>query len=207
MTRDILRPRGAPPLRVLELTLFTIGGVLAIWWVVVLVRANYYSRLPIPVPRPAATLPGDTPSPVPPPAPPRRKPGAWLARLEASSIDLSATVLEGSDDGTLSRAAGHIEETAFPGESGNIGIAGHRDTIFRPLRNIRVGDPMTLTTSDHVFRYRVSGTKIVQPEDVYVLNPTDRPVLTLVTCYPFGFIGHAPRRFIVRADLVEEDRR
>ena len=120
---------------------------------------------------------------------------------------LSATVLEGSDDGTLARAAGHIEDTAFPGQPGNIGIAGHRDTIFRPLRRLRPGDPLTLSTADRVFRYRVSGTQIVDPQDVYVLDPTDRPVVTLVTCYPFDFVGHAPRRFIVRAELVSESAR
>jgi sortase A len=134
-------------------------------------------------------------------------PGAWIARLEAASVALSATVLEGSDDGTLSRAAGHIEDTAFPGERGNIGIAGHRDTVFRPLGRLHAGDALTLTTSDHVFHYRVSRTQIVNPEDVYVLDPTDRPVITLVTCYPFEFIGHAPRRFIVRADLVSDEAR
>jgi sortase A len=137
-------------------------------------------------------------------APERR---AWIARLEAPSVALAATVLEGSDDGTLARAAGHIEDTAFPGQPGNIGIAGHRDTIFRPLRRLRTGDPITLSTRDRVFRYRVSGTQIVDPQDVYVLNPTDRPAVTLVTCYPFEFIGHAPRRFIVRADLVSESAR
>jgi sortase A len=137
-------------------------------------------------------------------APERR---TWIARLEAPSVALSATVLEGSDDGTLARAAGHIEDTAFPGQPGNIGIAGHRDTVFRPLRRLREGDPITLSTADRVFRYRVSGTKIVDPEDVYVLDPTDRPAVTLVTCYPFDFIGHAPRRFIVRADLVSENAR
>ena len=115
-------------------------------------------------------------------------------------------VLEGSDDGTLGRGSGHIEDTPFPGESGNVGIAGHRDTTFRALRNIHVGDPLEFKTSDRVYRYRISKTMIVGPDDVYVLDPTERPALTLVTCYPFEFIGHAPRRFIVRADLVEETR-
>src|SRR6185436_16914407 len=120
---------------------------------------------------------------------------------------LAATVLEGSDDGTLARAAGHIEDTAMPGESGNVGIAGHRDTIFRPLRRIRVGDELVMTTVDRVLRYRVSKTSIVNPDDVYVLDPTDQSVMTLVTCYPFEFIGHAPRRFVVRSELVKEEAR
>jgi sortase A len=79
--------------------------------------------------------------------------------------------------------------------------------VFRPLGRLHVGDRLTLTTSDHVFHYRVSGTQIVGPEDVYVLDPTSRPVITLVTCYPFEFIGHAPRRFIVRADQVSDEAR
>jgi len=183
----------------LERGLFTAGGVLALWCAVSLARISYYERLPIPAPI-RHELPSDRGSQ--PAAAAVSPPGAWLARLEAPSVALAATVLEGSDDRTLARAAGHIEDTALPGQPGNVGIAGHRDTIFRPLRHLRVGDPLTLTTSDGVFRYRVSSTTIVTPEDVYVLDPTDRPAVTLVTCYPFEFIGHAPRRFIVRADLV-----
>src|SRR4029077_9473761 len=127
-------------------------------------------------------------------------PGAWVARLEAPSVQLAATVLEGSDDSTLAHAAGHIEDTAFPGDLGNIGIAGHRDTIFRPVRKLRIGDPLVLTTAARVFRYRISKTAIVNPEDVYVLDPTDHPTMTLVTCYPFEFIGHAPNLSIVSVD-------
>jgi sortase A len=116
-------------------------------------------------------------------------------------------VLEGSDDATLARGAGHIEETALPGDHGNFGVAGHRDTTFRPLRNIRIGDPMTVTTRDRVFHYRVESTAIVGPDDVYVLDDAGHPTMTLVTCYPFTFIGHAPRRFIVRANLVGSEER
>jgi len=119
-------------------------------------------------------------------------------------VDLAATVLEGSDDATLSRAAGHIEDTALPGQRGNAGIAAHRDTIFRPVRNLRIGDVMTVTTADGAYDYRIDQTMIVNPEDVYVLDPTAHATLTLVTCYPFTFIGHAPKRFIVKASLVAE---
>jgi sortase A len=192
--------------RWLERALFVMGGVLAVWCVFSVGRAYYYTQMPIPPAPGRAPLPGDSAAtPLLPPVVPERR--AWIARLEAPSVALSATVLEGSDDGTLARAAGHIEDTAFPGQPGNIGIAGHRDTVFRPLRRLREGDPITLSTSDRVFRYRVSETKIVDPQDVYVLDPTDRPAVTLVTCYPFDFVGHAPRRFIVRADLVGESAR
>ena len=95
----------------------------------------------------------------------------------------------------------------FFDQAGNIGIAGHRDTVFRPLRDARVGDPLSLTTADRTYRYRISKTLIVGPDDVYVLNPTEQPTLTLVTCYPFEFIGHAPKRFIVQATLTGEETR
>jgi sortase A len=119
-------------------------------------------------------------------------------------VRLSATVLEGSDDRTLDRGAGHIEYTPLPGQPGNIGIAGHRDTTFRAVRHLRIGDPLELTTSDRVYRYEITKAFVVEPEDVYVLDPGERPMLTLVTCYPFEFIGHAPQRYIIQADLVSE---
>jgi sortase A len=197
--------RGA--LRWLERIFFLIGGVIAIWCLIVILRAEYYARMPVPEPPPiASALPGEAGDDRSVEAPARER-GRWVARLEAPSVALAATVLEGSDEGTLSRAAGHIETTAFPGERGNVGIAGHRDTVFRPLRRLHVGDALRLTTSDRIFQYRVSGTRIVSPEDVYVLNSTGTSEMTLVTCYPFEFIGHAPRRFIVRADLVSEEAR
>ena len=129
--------------------------------------------------------------------------GAVIARLDAPSLQLSTAVLEGSDDAILNRGAGHIEGTAFPGQHGNVGIAGHRDTIFRPLRRVRIGDTLALATRDRVYHYRISKTLIVDPDDVQVLNPMRQPTLTLVTCYPFDFVGHAPRRFIVQATLIE----
>ena len=107
----------------------------------------------------------------------------------------------GSDARTLQLAVGHIPGTALPGEAGNVGLAGHRDTFFRRLQNIRPDDEIRLTTPDGFFTYRVRRTVIVQPRDVWVLDPTDEPTLTLVTCYPFSYVGSAPQRFIVRASL------
>jgi sortase A len=109
-------------------------------------------------------------------------------------------VAEGVDKLTLRRAVGHIPGTGMPGEPGNVGLAAHRDTFFRPLQNIRRGDAITLTTLAGEYRYRVVSTKIVSPLDVGVLDPSGSEVLTLVTCYPFYFIGPAPSRFIVRAE-------
>ena len=199
----------------IERGLLATGVALGAWCAAVLLEARFHNSIPIntqqtPVNNLVVTqtavpvLPGDAGDKrATTPAAPAPAAGALLGRLEAPSVHMSAVVLEGSDDGTLSRGAGHIEDTPFPGQSGNIGIAGHRDTVFRPLRNIKVGDPLALTTADRTYRYRVSKTLIVGPDDVYVLDPTKDPTLTLVTCYPFDFIGHAPKRFIIQATLAQ----
>jgi sortase A len=125
-----------------------------------------------------------------------------VGRIEIQRLGVSVVVAEGTDESTLRRAVGHIAGTALPGQAGNIGIAAHRDTFFRPLRNIRRDDVITLTTLGGEYRYRVVSTKIVEPDDVAVLNSDGKEILTLVTCYPFYFIGSAPNRFIVRAARV-----
>lgn len=138
----------------------------------------------------------------PPPFHPTVLPdGSLLGRLEIPSVGISVMVVEGDGDGDLRRAVGHIPGTALPGGNGNVGIAGHRDTFFRPLRFIRPNDSITLDTLAGTYRYRVVSAKVVPPQDVKVLFPTGRATLTLVTCFPFYYIGAAPKRFIVRADL------
>lgn len=122
-----------------------------------------------------------------------------MAVLRIPKIGLEVAVLEGTDDLTLNRAVGHIEDTARPGERGNVGIAGHRDGFFRGLKDIVKGDTMELETVAGTETYRVDDIWIVQPEDVQVLDPTREPAITLVACYPFYFVGHAPQRYIVRA--------
>lgn len=200
-------------LKWLERALLLTGTVLAVWCAVVLVRAEYYRRMPVPSPsdlRPVGTggtLPGEEPGERSVARHAAVTAGTWVARLEAPSVNLGATVLEGSDDRVLSRAAGHIEETPFPGDPGNVGIAGHRDTTFRAVRRLKLGDPLIVTTANRVFRYQITRTIIVDPDDVWVLDPTEHQTLTLVTCYPFDFIGHAPRRFVVSAELVGVDQR
>jgi sortase A len=129
--------------------------------------------------------------------------GSTLGRIEISSVGLTAMILEGTDEGTLRRAVGHIRGTPLPGQQGNVALAGHRDTFFRGLRKIRVNDEITLTTLSGSYRYRVDSTKVVKPEETEVLED-DGDILTLVTCYPFNFVGSAPRRFIVRARRVLE---
>jgi LPXTG-site transpeptidase (sortase) family protein len=122
-----------------------------------------------------------------------------LARLDIPDADLSVMVLEGTDDWTLNRAVGHIEGTALLGKAGNAGIAGHRDGFFRGLRHLERGDSIKLTTLEGVIDYEVVDLIIVDPDDVEVLDPTPNPTLTLVTCYPFFYVGSAPKRYIVRA--------
>jgi sortase A len=128
--------------------------------------------------------------------------GGLIGRMEIPRLGLSAIVMEGIGAKTLRRAVGHIPGTALPGQPGNVGISGHRDTFFRPLRNIRQNDIITLTTWLGEFRYRVVSTRVVHPDNVAVLDPGNSEVLTLVTCYPFYFVGPAPNRFIVRAERV-----
>lgn len=123
-----------------------------------------------------------------------------LGRLEIPRIGVSVMVVQGVDDHDLKRAVGHIPGTALPGERGNVGIAGHRDTFFRPLRSIQRDDTIQVSTLLGVYRYRVVSTNVVGPRDVQVLYPTARDSLTLVTCFPFGYVGSAPKRFIVRAE-------
>lgn len=127
--------------------------------------------------------------------------GSPLGRIEIGAIGLSAMILEGTDTKTLRRAVGHITRTALPGQQGNVAIAGHRDTFFRGLDRILKDDEITLTTLNGTYRYRVDSTQVVEPEDVWVLDHSDGSILTLVTCYPFFFVGPAPQRFIVRAHI------
>lgn len=108
-------------------------------------------------------------------------------------------ILEGIDGRTLRRAVGHIPGTPLPGQPGNIALAGHRDTFFRALQNIRVDDEITLETLIGVYSYRVDSTEVVDPGETRVLDNSDDEILTLVTCYPFSFVGPAPKRFVVRA--------
>jgi sortase A len=125
--------------------------------------------------------------------------GGLIGRLEIPRLNFSVMVLEGDDTSTLARAVGHIPGTAYPWQSGNAVMAGHRDTFFRPLENLRDGDQIRMTTMRGTFDYRVTSTEVVEPTDISVLAPTREPSLTLVTCYPFVYVGRAPQRFIIHA--------
>jgi sortase A len=128
--------------------------------------------------------------------------GSLVGRLEIPRLNLSVIAFEGTDGPVLERGAGHLIGSALPGDTGNSVFAAHRDTFFRELRNIRKDDVITTVTSKGSRRYRVNSIDIVDPTETRVLDPTPEPVLTLVTCYPFYYVGNAPRRFIVRAREV-----
>jgi len=127
-----------------------------------------------------------------------------LAVMAVERLGLRVPVFEGTGDAQLNRGAGWIEGTARPFEQGNIGVAGHRDGFFRPLKDAKVGDRIELKTAESTAIYVVDEIAIVSPEDVHVLQPRARPSLTLVTCYPFYFVGNAPQRYIVHASVVDQ---
>jgi sortase A len=131
--------------------------------------------------------------------------GDIIGRVDVPRLRLSAAVAEGDDEKTLGKAVGHLPDTPLPWDRrGNVALAAHRDGLFRPLEKIRLNDDVRLVTSRGEFHYRVTKTHIVDPDDVWVIAPTTEPTITLITCYPFSFVGNAPRRFIVQAELVGE---
>lgn len=128
--------------------------------------------------------------------------GSLVGRIDIARVGISAIVLEGDDPRTLARGIGHIPGTALPGWSGNVGLAGHRDTFFRALKRIRLGDDILMTTLQGRYRYRVVSSEVVSPNETRVLGASAIPSITLITCYPFQFIGSAPKRFVVHANVV-----
>jgi sortase A len=130
-------------------------------------------------------------------------PGELIGRVDVPRLKLSAAIAEGDDEATLGKAVGHLPDTPLPWHRrGNVALAAHRDGLFRGLKDIRLGDEVRVVTLRGDYTYRVRKTHIVNPKDVWVVAPTRRPTVTLITCYPFSFIGHAPKRFIVQAELV-----
>ena len=209
--RGPLPPHASPPprrsLRLLERLLLIIGIVcLGYYGYVSAESALYQAYETRELDAILATVPPEPAPDVVRPAPaarPRPAPGTALGRLEIPRLGVSAIVRAGSDSRTLRLAVGHIGGTALPGEAGNIGLAAHRDTFFRRLGEIRADDLIRFVTTEGTYVYRVEGTQVVDPQDIWVLDPTAEPALTLVTCYPFRYVGSAPRRFIVRAQLAE----
>ena len=135
-------------------------------------------------------------------APVKVRTGGLVGMLDVPRLNLTTPVVEGDDDRTLKRAVGHLPDTPLPWEHGNAAIAGHRDGLFRPLKDVKVGDEIRFRTTRDEFRYRVTRTSIVTPDDISVLEPQAQPSLTLITCYPFYFVGAAPKRFIIHAERL-----
>jgi LPXTG-site transpeptidase (sortase) family protein len=129
--------------------------------------------------------------------------GALIGRLTIPRLNMRSVVREGAGRDTLEVALGHISGTALPGQPGNAGIAGHRDTLFRGLRKIARDDVIEFETPGGSYKYQVESTGIVKPDDVAVLRASRHPEMTLVTCYPFYYVGSAPDRFIVKARLLD----
>jgi sortase A len=126
--------------------------------------------------------------------------GSLVGMLDVPRLQLSTPVIQGDDTGILKRAVGHLPDTPMPWERGNSAVAGHRDGLFRPLKNVKIGDEIRFRTTRREFRYRVTRTAIVKPDDLSVLAPQAGPAtLTLITCYPFSYVGTAPERFVVHA--------
>jgi sortase A len=208
---------GAWPLRWLERVLLIAGAAVLIWCAVIVgdrVLAQRNAQRALEIARAvdeltrSMTLSANAPSPpVPIDEPAQHAPiavGEAIAALSIPRVRLSTMVLHGSDAQTLQRGPGHLERTALPGDTGNIVIAGHRDSFFRPLRHVQVGDDIFVETRGGHFHYRVTWMRVVGPREVSVIAPTSEETLTLVTCYPFWVLGHAPDRFIVRAVRVDD---
>lgn len=133
-------------------------------------------------------------------APAAVKQGSLVGMLDVPRLRLSTPVIEGDDTGTLKRAVGHLPDTPMPWNPGNSAMAGHRDGLFRPLKDVKIGDEIRFRTTREEYRYRVTKTAIVKPDDLSVLAPQSDPAtLTLITCYPFSYVGSAPERFVVHA--------
>jgi sortase A len=183
-------------LRWFERVLLVVGLALVGYYVYVSVETYLYQAMEN---RELDTILSSAPPPSTTYARPQPVPGTTLGRIEIPRLGVSAMIRAGSDARTLQLAVGHIPGTAVPGDKGNIGLAGHRDTFFRRLKDIHADDEIRIVTADATYRFRVEDTRVVSPKDTWVLNPTRTTTLTLVTCYPFTYIGSAPDRFIVRA--------
>jgi sortase A len=182
--------------------LFLTAGILGVGYAVyTVVDSQVYQAIE------ASRLPNMLPTKAPEPLTERPEPrvvgdGDVIGEMEIPRLDLKTIVVQGESPKVLRRAVGHLPETALPGNSGNVALAGHRDSFFRPLRNIQLGDAITIKTPDGEFEYQVESTEIVWPSDVEVLKPSSENTLTLVTCFPFYYVGAAPKRFIVHARQV-----
>lgn len=150
---------------------------------------------------PTSVAPANNPAPLPQPGP-RMEPGDTIAKMIIPRLDAQLYVVEGDGPRELRRGPGHLSGTALPGGDGNCVIAGHRDTHFRVLKDIRQGDDIVMQTKTGEYLYRVKSIRVVSPNYTEPLRPTPEPELNLITCYPFFYVGSAPKRFVVEARLA-----
>jgi LPXTG-site transpeptidase (sortase) family protein len=204
-------------LRAIEWLLASIGVVCLAWYGVVMYRAIEYQRHEsAKLDRAMETASSESQDrskadqpPIENPTIERSEPPSHdkpdhelIGRLEVPRLKLSVMVVDGDDAATLKIAAGHLPDTPLPWEFGNSAVAGHRDSFFRPLSDIKLNDGLILMTQHGEFHYAVSSLRVVAPNDLTVLRQDGRSSLTLVTCYPFSYVGRAPKRFVVRAEHV-----
>ena len=184
--------------RALGLVLILIGTIALTWVGIHYASAAWFDRQA----REALDSMRQAPKAEPAPTPDTMAVGEPIGTLEITRVGLTGVVVEGDSDAVLDRAIGHLPDTPLPWKEGNTALAAHRDTIFRPLKGVRLGDVLRLKTPHGDFDYRVTETLIVKPDEVWVLDPTKATTLTLISCWPFNYIGHAPERFIVRAERI-----
>ena len=189
--------------------LLVVGGIVVLGWCALLLAdtsvSQWEARRSLDVMSLAASLGRPTVSNAGPSArlhAPIVRQGSAIGDLSIPRVALGAVVLHGSDTQTLRRGPGHLENTAFPGKVGNVVVAGHRDSFFRRLSDVIVGDDVFIDTPEGHFHYRVTSMHVVKAHDLTVLEQTADAILTLITCYPFWVLGPAPDRFVVRAVLV-----
>jgi sortase A len=184
--------------RMLALVLILIGALALGWVGFHLASAAWFDRET----RAALDILRQAPPSPSAASPARIDVGEPIGTLEIARVGLTGVVVEGDSDDVLDRAIGHLPDTPLPWHDGNSALAAHRDTIFRPLKGVRLGDVLRLKTPHGDFDYRVTDTLIVKPNEVWVLDPTPVATLTLISCWPFNYIGNAPERFIVRAERL-----
>ena len=196
-----MRLERVPAARLLEGSFLGLGILLLGSWLVIEVDARLFQDRNLEIATASESAP-DHSTPANAVAP-----NSVIGRIDIPRLGLSAVVTEGTDAPALLRAVGHLPGTALPGRPGNIVLAGHRDTYFRPLARIAPNDTICVATPHGRYAYRVIATQIVPPSQAEVLSPSPTPRLTLVTCYPFHYIGRAPLRFIVQAEEVKSPSR
>ncbi|MEO7192640.1 MAG: class D sortase [Vicinamibacterales bacterium] len=194
-------------LRSIERGLIIAGAACLIWTGFAVLQARSFSQAQRQALQAIRSTSADRPTaaPIVPPSKgaPEVAPQGLVGILDVPRLGFSEVVAEGDEESTLKIAIGHLPDTPLPWHSGNSALAGHRNTHFEPLQDIKVGDRVTLATPHGDLHYVVRQLRIVMPDDISVLAPTPNRSLTLITCYPFRYIGHAPKRFVISADAVE----